>query len=376
MSDTVVCAGVSCLDLFLIDADPLLTRESLSLVSRVEYRPGGATSNTGRALARLGTPVEFLSVIGNDDHGAILRRFWEEDGIGFQHVIRSSDTGTALSVLPVYPDGKRGVYFSSGTNAIMGIDNLFGPGKEHLALLRHSAAFHYGYPPLTPCLQGTNLAEMLALVRNTGVLLSLDTTPVTSDGVLYKMLKDALPMVHLFAPNIEEASQVTGHFTRLAAKAHAESETHGYPVDIEDIITVTDLEMIGEALSDAGIPLIIITLGRQGAYVHIGSAASLTTLPHAPSITQDCAGLRCVIPAFEITGPINTTGAGDTFVAGLLTGITCGTGDITQIVRFAQAASALHVDTSRGLRDSNTVYAAINTLPLRTPTNKHLRMSS
>jgi sugar/nucleoside kinase (ribokinase family) len=370
MRSGIVCSGVSCLDLFLYGTAPLITRESLSMVGKTQYRPGGATSNTGRALARLGVPVEFMTVIGADANGDILLDLWRQDGIGTGCVVRSTEAGTALSTIPVYEDGKRGVYFCPGTNELMGIDNLFGPDREYLEVLRGRLAFHIGYPPLMRRLQGRDLAEVLSAVRQTGVLVSLDTTPVADDVTLREMLAPALAVAHMFTPNVEEASQVAGHFSRLAGQAREESARRGEPVEIENIVTPDDLNGIGEALLALGVPIAVITLGPQGAFLCTGSAASLRDVPLVDP--ANWANLRLYVPAFQVDGPINTTGAGDTFTAGLLTGLCQGLSSPAEIARLAHATGALHVDLSRGPCSFTEVQAALPTMHVRPPKNPHL----
>ena len=114
-------------------------------------------------------PVDYMTVLGDDPNGDILLNLWQQDGIDPRYVVRSQDAGTALSTLPVYQDGKRGVYFCPGTNDIMDLSNIFGPRREHLAVLQERLAFHIGYPPLMRRLQGPALAELLSVVRATGV---------------------------------------------------------------------------------------------------------------------------------------------------------------------------------------------------------------
>jgi len=370
MRSGIVCSGVSCLDLFLYGTAPLLTRESLSMVKETQYRPGGATSNTGRALARLGMPVEFMTVIGADANGDILLDLWKKDGVGVDCVVRSGEIGTALSTIPVYEDGKRGVYFCPGTNELMGIGNMFGPNREYLEVLRGRLAFHIGYPPLMRRLQGKDLAEVLTAVRGTGVLVGLDTTPVADDATLREMLAPALAVAHMFTPNVEEASQVAGQFSRLAGQARDESARRGEPVEIENIVTPDELNSIGEALLAAGLPMAVITLGPQGAFLCTGSAASLRGVPLVDSASW--ANLRLYVPAFQVDGPINTTGAGDTFTAGLLTGLCQGIASPAEIARLAHATGALHVDLSRGACSFAEVQAALPAMRVRPPRNPHL----
>ena len=370
MRSGIICSGVSCLDLFLYGTEPLITRESLSMVRETQYRPGGATSNTGRALARLGVPVAYMTVLGDDANGDILLKLWQEDGIETRYVVRTADAGTALSVLPVYGDGKRGVYFSPGTNSVMGIDNLFGPERAYLDVLKMQQVFHLGYPPLMARLQGDELAALLAVVRETGVLVSLDTTPIPDDTRLRAMLAPALRVAHLFTPNVEEASQVVGRFTELAERARAASAQSGETLDIENIVTPAELNEIGEALLAMGTPMVVITLGPTGAFLCTGDDAAMRAVPLASG--RNWANQRLYVPAYQVDGPINTTGAGDTFTAGILTGMCNGLSSLREIAQLAHCAGALHVDRSQGARTFAEVQAALPTMRVRPPKNPHL----
>lgn len=367
MRSGIVCAGVSCLDLFLYDTEPLVTRESLSMVRATQYRPGGATSNTGRALAAFGVPVSYLTLIGDDVNGDILLNLWQADGVDTSYVTRTAEAGTALSTVPVYTDGKRGVYFCPGANAIMSTEHLLGADRRHLDMLRQRQAFHLGYPPLLRCLQGQALTDLLALVRKAGVLVSLDTTPIADDTTLRAMLAPALPLAHLFAPNIEEAAQVTGRFTALAARARAAG------ADIEMIVTPADLHQIGEDLLWMGIPLVILTLGPNGAYLCTGDATMLRAVPGAPDDLSGWANLRAFVPAYRVDGPINSAGAGDTFTAAVLASICAGSTSLVDAVAIAQCAAALHVDVSRRLPAMAEIATLRETMPTILPSNVNLR---
>jgi sugar/nucleoside kinase (ribokinase family) len=373
MRSGIVCSGVSCLDLFLMGTEPLPTRESLSMVRETQYRAGGATSNTGRALVKLGMPTEYMTLLGDDANGDILMQLWAQDGIDTRYVSRTAAAGTALSTIPVYADGKRGVYFCPGTHDIMGLENLFGPNQEYLPLLQDRLAFHFGYPPLMRRLQGEPLAAFLRTVHATGVLVSFDTTPVADDTTLATMLGPALPYAHLFTPNIMEASQVTGHFSRLAARAAAATAETGEPLEIEEVITVDEIHTIGEALLARGVPIVVLTFGPNGAFLCTGDATAVRAVPGAPADLAGWANLREFVPAFQVDGPINTTGAGDTFTAGLLVGMCQSLPSLGEIARLAHCGGALHVDLSRGACSYAEVQAALPAMRIRPPQNPHLR---
>ena len=339
------------------------------MVRETQYRPGGATSNTGRALVRLGMPVEYMTVLGDDANGDLMLKLWQQDGIDTRYVTRTHAAGTALSTIPVYEDGKRGVYFFPGTNDIMNLDNLFGAERAYLEVLRARQVFHFGYPPLLKQLQGAALAELLAMVGETGVMVTLDTTPVADDTSLYRMLAPALSCAHMFTPNIEEAAQVAGQFTRLSERADAQRARSGEATDIEAVIQPEELLAIGEFLLAEGVPIVIITLGPNGAFLCTGDEAALRRVPLAPADLSGWARQRCFLPAFQVDGPLNTTGAGDTFTAGILTGICRGLSSLVEIAQLAHAAGALAVDLSQGACSFAEVQAAMPRMRTHPPKN-------
>ncbi len=361
MRNGIVISGVSCLDLFLYDTSPLVTRESLSLVNNTAYRAGGITSNAGRALAKLGIPVEFLTVIGNDANGDIMLDIWKKDGIDTDTVMRTDTAGTSLSVLPVYKDGKRGVYFCPGTNGIMDAEMLAGKDGINITRLQDKQIFHLGYPPLLNNLQGKNLTEFLLMVKKSGVVVSLDTTPIADDTSLPEMLGDALGVADIFTPNIEEASQTAGIFNKLVKKAHEKG------MDIENIITPEELLETGEKLLTYGLPLLVITLGPQGVFICTGSEDKVSRLPFNIAANQ-----RIFVPGYKVTGPINTTGAGDTFTAAFLTGMCKGVGTLSDIARFAHCAGATFVDLSKGPSTFEQVISLLPQMQISEPANAGL----
>ena len=187
------------------------------------------------------------------------------------------------------------------------------------------------------------------------------------------MLAPALPMAHMFTPNIEEASQVAGQFTMLAARARDAAQASGESRDIEDVITAAELHGIGERLLREGVPIVIITLGPNGAFLCTGDERALRAVPVAPDDLAGWANQRLYVPAFQVDGPVNTAGAGDTFTAGILTGICKGLPSLREIAKLAHCAGALHVDLSRGACTFAEVQAALPSLRVRLPRNPALR---
>src|SRR4051794_35407982 len=85
----VLVIGEAMLDSYLDGSTGRLCREAPVPVVEVQRRtdaPGGA-ANTAVNVASLGGRVSFLSVVGDDTEGRILRQALEERGVGTQHLL-------------------------------------------------------------------------------------------------------------------------------------------------------------------------------------------------------------------------------------------------------------------------------------------------
>jgi len=187
------------------------------------------------------------------------------------------------------------------------------------------------------------------------------------------MLAPAFPYTHIFTPNIEEASQVAGRFTRLAARAAEATAASGCPHDIENVITAEELSAIGEFLLGEGLPMVVITLGPTGAFICTGDTAALRTVPLAPADVTGWANQRLFLPSYQVDGPVNTAGAGDAFTAGFLAGICKGIPTLREIAQLAHCSSALHVDLCRTACCFEEVLAALPTMKIHPPRNPALK---
>ena len=173
-------------------------------------------------------------------------------------------------------------------------------------------------------------------------------------------------------PNVMEASQVTGRFEELCARACRVASQAGEPMEIEDVVTPEELVAIGEQLVAQGVPIVVLTLGPNGAFVCTGDEAALRTVPSAPADVAGWANRRLYVPGYEVEGPCNTAGAGDTFAAAVLAGLCRCLTSIEEIVKLAHATGALHCDLSRGTCAFDEVHAVLPSMKPRRPRNPHL----
>jgi sugar/nucleoside kinase (ribokinase family) len=235
-------------------------------VDHIEMLSGGAVANTGMALARLGVPVSALAAVGGDNIGKVVKdsvgQWAARDGVT---VIGSSRTTT--SVVVVSEDGDRCFLSAAGACDQFTLT----PEQVESEIVSGSRALHVGYAMIMPSFDGEPLIKAMRRATELGVLTSLDVTYF--DGRSWPDLLKLMPEIDVFCPSLVEACAITGKTN--AADAASELVRAG----VRKFVAVTD--------------------GPRGALVEV--------------VGQE----REFIPAHPVK-VVDTTGAGDAFVAGVL----------------------------------------------------------
>ncbi len=241
------------------------------------------------AAARLGLRVRYVGVAGEDPVGRFMLGALTDRGVdvGLCRIDPSLPTG--LSVILSRPTD-RAIITALGT-----IDALTGADvpAEALAATRHvhvaSLYLQHGLRP--------DVAGLFAAARGVGATTSVDTNWDPSDR--WDALAAVLAETDVFMPNAEEACRI----------ARAEDVTEA-------------LERLA-----ARVPTVAVKLGAEGAIARRGGE-------HAAAAA----------PAVEA---VDTTGAGDTFGAGLLAGLLGGR-PLAEALRLAVACGTLSTRAAGG----------------------------
>ena len=277
-------------------------RGGLEAVERIDLYVGGAVANTGMALSRLGVPVGVVGCVGKDH---FLGRIVKEELSGWAEglwIHEDETRSTSATLVLVHPDGERTFISAVGANA--------GLKEKHLPwekLARAGArAIHLGYALLLPGLDGAPMVRALTRARDLGLLVSLDVT-----WLQVASWEDALVLLahaDVFCPNLREAEAITGE---------------------------NDPARAADALLDAGVKEVVaITLGEEGCYVKpAGGSGERITPQEAPAV--------------------DTTGAGDAFVAGMLAAWYKGYDWTTagRVANVAGATATVELGAAEGVRD-------------------------
>ncbi|MDB1123507.1 PfkB family carbohydrate kinase [Vibrio algarum] len=225
---------------------------------------GGVARNIADNLSRLGSAVQFIGAMGDDNWGEQLKSACREAGVGVEHCLTVTGA-TSSSYLSIHgPDGE----MQLALNDMKLIDRL---NAEQLAQREGAIARS------TAIVLDANLSHgALEYLFHVHSDIDIFVDPVSS--VKAPKLLPFLDKIHTLKPNLMEAELLSG----IAFKQQS------------------DLEKIAQALHNKGVDQLLISLGSKGAY----SSSNEGAIFIPPSQTQ----------------VNNVTGAGDALMAGLAHG--------------------------------------------------------
>ena len=273
-----------------------------------EANPGGAPCNVLAMMNRLGKKTAFIGKVGQDQFGRTLKASLEELGIGTENLLLDKNVHTTLAFVHTAEDGDRDFSFYRKPAA----DMMILAEEVQEDLIASSRVFHFGTVSMTDEPTRGATVKALEYARKHQVMVTFDPN-----------LRPPLWR------NLQEAKeQIWYGLSQCSAVKMSEEE-------LEFITGERSLDRGVEAVRNRfDIPLICITMGKQGSKAYYGDAA------------VEKAG-------FVQEHTIETTGAGDTFCASMINyildhgiqGLT--EKDLEEMLTFANAAASI-ITTRKG----------------------------
>lgn len=267
---------------------------------------GGDTSNAAVAAARHGASVAYLSRVGGDAFGDMLRALWRAEGVDDAAVATDPAAPTGLYFVTHGTEGHRFAYRRAGSAA-----SLMSPASLPLAPVASARVLH-----LSAISQAISASACdacfaaIAAAREAGVSVSYDTNLRLALWPLPRaraVIEATLEQADIALPGLDDAIQISG---------------------------LSDPDAVCDWLLGLGPRIVALTMGGDG------------TLVATPARRERIAAHR--------VAAVDATGAGDAFDGAFLAEFLA-TGDAFRAARFANAAAALSV----------TGYGAIAPLPRR-----------
>lgn len=357
MPADVIVAGHIALDILpdmsSLKPDQVVSAGKVFEIGRISYSTGGAVSNTGLALYRLGVDVVLQAAVGDDWVGRAiidyLRGFGPRLGDHIQVVPKAASPYTVV-IEPA--DHDRTLLTHTG------VYDEFTLADINLDLVAGCKLFHLGYPTLLPRLfadDGAGLLDLLRAVKGFGVITSIDMSlppPDSPSGRAdwRKILGRCLPQIDIFVPSIEEIM----FMLRPADLAR-------WGDDLHRALNVDYLEALADELIAMGAGIAGFKLGGRGLFLRCAADRSrLTFLPSISQSADDWAGAQTWHPAFQVD-VAGTTGAGDAAYAGLLAALIRGLKP-EACARMACAVAACNIeaaDATTGVRSWEATQARL-----------------
>ena len=247
---------------------------------------GGKGANQAVASARLGGDVVFLTCVGDDLQGRMLKEVFASDGIHTENMKFSATSPTGTALIFVADDGENCIAVAPGANGELlpeDIDAAAGVFSEASWLLLQ----------LEVPLQTVYHAVDVAFAK--GIKVILNPAPISGT-----IPQEVLGKLWLITPNETEAEKLTGIRIDSAEDAFKASEI----------------------LLAQGVQNVIVTLGSSGSVICSASG-------------------REFIPARKVEA-VDTVGAGDVYNGALVTALSEGK-SLPDAARFATLASSIAV---------------------------------
>ena len=234
--------------------------------------PGGAPANVAVAAARLGAQTAFIGKVGRDYFGDFLRQTLVDNGVDASGMLTDEDARTTMAVVSVSETGERSFSFYRRNCA----DVLLRSDEISLAMLADTHFLHFGSVSLTdePSRSATVFAAEKA--KESGATVTYDPNYRANlwkgEAQAVEQMKSVLGKVDILKISDEELPLLTG--------------------------TEDWEEGTRQLREQYGIPLILLTLGADGAFYRRGEE------------TGKADGFKVKVA--------DTNGAGDTFFGAFL----------------------------------------------------------
>lgn len=267
---------------------------------------GGDALNEAVVLSRLGVPVQLISKVGCDEAGAQVLAFLQANGVTTDAIRREENLTTGINIVLVDEYGER--HFLTNPNGSLrklSLEDVEPYIEDAAEIVSFASMF------VSPMLDIPAMERLFKQVKSRpGRILVADMTKAKC-GERLEDLKGLLPYVDYILPNEEEASLLTG---------------------VED-----PYENAG-MLVEAGASCAVIKCGSRGCLIR----------------TRD----NCIkIPVYPATRVVDTTGAGDCFVAGFLWGLSQGLSleDCGRLACATASCAVEHMGATEGILSAEEV---------------------
>ena len=265
----VACVGNIVADVIVRTVDGLPPKGTLVYQDSISLYSGGCAMSSSVDLSILGAKSAIIAKIGGDSFGEFLKGVLIANNVDITG-LKVSEQPTSASVALIASDSERTFLHCPGANAYFTDEDV-----DWDVVAKSKIVFPAGML-IMPGFDGQPCANTLKKSKEMGKITMLDTA-WDSTGQWMKKLEPSMPYIDFFMPSIEEAEKLSGE---------------------------TEHKKIADIFFDMGAGHVVLKLGKKGCYMRESKASEGRSFPTYANVV-----------------PVCTTGAGDSFCAGFLYGL-------------------------------------------------------
>lgn len=295
----ILCVGLMVCDVLVKPVSGELFSKDHTMVDALELSVGGDAFNVASNLKALGVESRLVSAVGKDRIGRFVRETLEDMGLETDGIM-DSEMPTAATVVMISANGERHFAAKRGASQYLHCDDV--PD----ALLEACDLLYIGSACGIDGLDGEEMQRLVRRARQHGMQVALDVTGEPAPEHM-QWLRPVLENTSYFLPSDYEAMTLSNQHSAVDA---------------------------ARVFQSCGVEHVIVKCGVDGA-VYLDKKGRLEHF------------------SAEHVDVVDTTGAGDAFVAGFLASLSRGY-DVSDSIRIATrtgAACIQSVGASGKLRD-------------------------
>ncbi len=263
----VVSIGIAVLDVLARPVDRKVFTREATRVESVNMMPGGDALNVAVVLSKLGMASGLITKTGQDIASDVILGFLSDEKVDTSAVVRASGRSTSTCMVLVQENGERNFITMKGAHHYLNSRDIDWNYLKTAKLVNISSLF---------ALDSFTVDEAVAVLsfcRDQNVLTSMDFM-YDKTGQRIKDIPKIFPLLDYAFPSVAEARQLTGE---------------------------SDVRSMAVKLFDMGCAHVVIKQGEKGCFIKTNE-------------------LEKQLPAMQMD-VVDTTGAGDAFVAAYIYGV-------------------------------------------------------
>lgn len=270
----VVSLGIHIADMLGRPVVEIPPGQQLALLDEIRITVAGTAAGTSVDLAKLGLDVVAMGAIGSDGLGDFIVDTMGRYKIDTTNLVRKDGVQTSATMLPIRPNGDRPALHVTGANGELTFEDI------NLDAIAAADYLHMGGTSLLPKFDGEPTRKVLQFAKRHDVTVTFDLVAIDRPDLL-DLIEPLLPYIDYFMPGLEEAEMMTGLSDRRA--------------NIEYFL-------------DRGAKHTVFKMGSAGSSIAYRENDDLKEI---------------LVPIFETT-VVDSTGCGDSYCAGFITGLSHG----------------------------------------------------